>query len=134
MTGTILTSVHGNRIGLDDEDNLIIKGKGLVASNAVETGSTAASFDPLGATVFGSTAAKSYTLGDTPVGGFKYLRCTAGTTAALQTVNSPSTSVTFDGTKRKLVFNAANDAVILLRESATRFAIYANVGSVAVSS
>lgn len=129
----ILTSLHGNRVGLDKDNNLVFKGRGIVPENAIETGSTAAAFNAMGATRFGAATAKTYTLGDTPIGSQKILRCTQGSTSALQTVNSGSTAITFDGTKRNLKFNAADDAVILLRETATRYSIISNVGSVAVS-
>lgn len=99
----------------------------------VTAGTTAANFPAFGAVTFGSTAAKSYTL-TAPAGGeVVYLRCTAGTTTALQTIQSGSTAITFDGTKTKLVFNAAGDAATLVAESATRWGIYSNVGSVVTS-
>lgn len=134
-----LTSLHGRKAGLDNAGNLVLNpndvGQRIAASAFFETGSTAARFKPYGTTIFGATAAKTFTL-DGPnmdIGSVKYLR-NKGASTTIQKVNSGSTSITFDGTLRNLAFNGADDAVVLVKESATRIAVYANVGSVVASS
>lgn len=130
--GAIRREQGNNNLAIGSGGTVTVEsgGKTLVP---VTAGTTAANFPAYGVVTFGSTAAKNYTL-DTPVGGeVVFLRCTAGTTSALQTIQSGSTAVTFDGTKTNLVFNAADDAVILAAESATRWAIYSNVGTVVTS-
>lgn len=100
---------------------------------AVETGATTANFPAFGVTQFGATSAKSYTI-DTPIkGAMKVLFCTAGATGALQTVNTGSTGITWNGTADDAVFNGAGDALWVVGASATRWLVVANTGTVAFS-
>lgn len=138
--GAIRREQGNNNLAVGSGGTVTVESGGAIAVESggavkvpVTAGTTAANFPAFGAVTFGSTAAKSYTL-DAPAGGeVVYLRCTAGTTSALQTIQSGSTAITFDGTKTNLVFNAAGDAATLVAESATRWGIYSNVGSVVTS-
>ena len=77
-----------------------------------------------------STKAQSYILAS-PVAGCQKTIIKTGTGTLVTTILS--TSATFDGTNDQLTFNAANEAVILVGLTATRWGVVSNVGSVGIS-
>ncbi len=103
----------------------------------VTAGTTAATISNNGLTTFGSesTAATTYTLAAPVAGIRKSLLCNSTSTLA-KTLSSGSSLVRFgaSSTITNLVFDSANEAVILQGVSATQWAVVSNVGSVSLTS
>ena len=85
------------------------------------------------ATIVASTTAPNYTLSAPVAGAMVAIRCESNTSSGTATVTS---TAAFDaaGSKNRLKVNAADDALILLGVSATKWMIASNVGSVATTS
>ncbi len=111
---------------IDQNDNNIAH-FGLVA-----TASTATNVSNVGMSLLASTAAKTFTMDAPAVGCQKQVICTAASTT-VQTLNSGSTGITFDGSADTLTFNGNNEAVILQGISTTRWAILSNTGGVGIA-
>lgn len=100
----------------------------------VYTASTGTEIVSYGIHTVGSTAAKSYNLGNPVVGREVTVYCNEASTAAKQSITPTSTSVTVSSSgARTLTFDAANECVILKAISTSQYAIVSNVGSVASS-
>lgn len=84
-----------------------------------------------GLTILTSTTTKTYSLAAPVAGIVKAIICTASGTS-VKTVKSPA-GVTVDGTNDDLTFNAANEAVILIGCSSTRWGVISNVNAVGLS-
>ena len=84
-------------------------------------------------TITASTTAPNYTLGAPSAGNIHVIRCEANTSSGTATV---TTTAAFDaaGSKNRLVFDAADEAVTLFGISSTGWMIVGNVGSVATTS
>lgn len=143
----ILTSLHGNRAGLDPSDNFIVRGlkRQSTASSAAEvlhndvesTTATGTTLSSYGHSNVGATAAITVYLPTTgAIGQRKSIR---SNNSATITINSGATTIAFSNstTLQNLAISAADTAVTLIKESATRWSItglYPTSTTIALSS
>lgn len=130
----ILTSLHGNRAGLDKDGNFITKGLKVQRNattdqqfihNDVETATSDSTLSPGGHSIIGATAAASYNLSTAAAIGQRKTIRNASATTLIMTVYTGATSIAFSAstTLQRLNFILADAAVSLVRESAARWSI-----------
>ena len=131
-TGTLTVSAAGT---LSVAGTLSLTTAG-VFKHSVVSETTAANLSESGVSVLSSTGTKELYTIDTPAAGVtKYLYCDSASATGFVNVYTGATSITFGETtdNHYLKFNAAEEAVVIVGLSATKWGILSNVGSVAVT-
>lgn len=149
----ILTSLHGKEVGLDkdrylttpvgiavpaiklgtsgSETTITATGteiNSLTASNTVTAASTAANLANNGVTTLSSQSV-TYTLAPPTAGVRKWITSLSASSGTSRIVAAGS-GVTFDSSNATMTSSAANQSVILVGLSTSRWAIMSNVGTV----
>lgn len=139
----ILTSLHGNRAGLDASDNFIVRGLKIQRATSTDqqflhndveaTTATGTTLSTYGHSNVGATAAITVSLPtNAAIGQHKTIR---NNNTATVTVNSGATTIAFSAstTLQNMALAAIDTAVSLVRESATRWSVHGTYLSTAVS-
>lgn len=136
MAKNFLTSLHGRRFGLGNDDELIVQGDKVMVDPNVEIGNTATNIKNSGITTVGSTAAGNFTLDEPQEGVTKYLYCTANSSLGVTvTAGSSLVSIGANSSENKINFTAAGQGCTLAAISATKWALVGKTSSlVTVSS
>lgn len=125
----IRTSIHGRRLGLDD-NNMIVGPPAL--KEGVTTGSSLGTIPAHGMTNLSATAASTYTLDPPIVGIVKRLFCTIATSQGVKT--AAATFVTTLGSSfRRLTFATSGDGAVLYGLSTSQYAVVGLTGAVSMT-
>lgn len=99
---------------------------------AHESASTSANLSAVGISQLEATGGATYTLDAPFAGAIKYLIRTSTSGSAIN-VDTATTSITYEGTNDRAVFTNAEDALVLVGLSATRWGVVSNEGTVTFS-
>lgn len=125
--GSILTSLHGRKVGID-KDSYLVAEKDF-AHNVIAA-STANTLLPHGLSLFSSTAAKVYAMSAPVPGVRKTLFCTAGTTAATHTITvSGVMQSTASQALTQIVLNGNAQSLSLIGLSTAAYGVLGNNGA-----
>ena len=133
----ILTSIHGNRAGLDKDNNFVVHGvhrqdsagNKEVLHGTVETPSTDAELSPGGFSNVGATAAATYSLPTTMAIGQEKEILNVSATTLIMRITSGATTIAFSAsaTLQALTCSVAGATAKIRKISATRYVLmYAN--------
>lgn len=113
------TDIKEGAMSHDNVTNINANFTDLYGNRTITVGDSATVLSASGISTVGSSAASTFTLTAPTAGVSKYLECIGAT--ANVTVNTGSTGVTIGTTFHNVVFTAADQAIHLVGESATKW-------------